>query len=45
MDEIELLATVQSVLVYMLMRIVDGPTDDPNFDAQLLDTANVRFRT
>ncbi|KAF2656567.1 hypothetical protein K491DRAFT_691804 [Lophiostoma macrostomum CBS 122681] len=40
MNEIELLATVQSVLIYVLMRIVDGPTDEPDLDARLLDTAN-----
>ena len=39
--ENELLAAVQSVLVYMLMRIVDGPTDEPDCDTQILAAANV----
>lgn len=40
-DDSELLAAGQALLIYILMRMVDGETEHNNFDIQLLVSLQV----
>jgi len=40
-DNWELLASAQALMIYTLMRMIEGPNEDNDFDAPLLLSLNV----
>lgn len=38
MNHWDLLAAVQALMIYMLMRLIEGPTENTSFDVPLLTT-------
>jgi DNA polymerase III psi subunit len=44
MNQWELLAAVQALMIYMLMRLIEGSTENTSFDVPLLNTILVSFR-
>jgi hypothetical protein len=44
MDKWELLGALQALMIYMLMRLIEGQTENTSFDVPLLNTILVSFQ-